>query len=44
MFYGLITVAAGVVCMFQNFEAVEVGTGYPVARHHRCEDWGNIYF
>ena len=30
--------------MFQNFKTVEISPGFPVARHHRCEDWGNIYF
>jgi hypothetical protein len=44
MYYGLISVAAGAVCMFQNFEAVEISPGFPVAHHHRCEDWNNIYF
>jgi hypothetical protein len=32
MFYGLISVAAGAVGMFQNFEAVEISPGFPVAR------------
>jgi hypothetical protein len=44
MFYGLISVAAGAVCVFQNFEAVEISPDFPVACHHHCEDWNNIYF
>jgi hypothetical protein len=28
MFYGLISVAAWAVCMFQNFEAVEISPGF----------------
>jgi hypothetical protein len=44
MFYGLISVAAGAVGMFQNFEAVEICPGFPVALHHRCENWNDIYF
>jgi len=44
MVYGLISVAAGAVCIVQNFEAVEICPGFTVARHHRCGDWGNVYF
>ena len=34
MVYGLISVAAGAVCIVQNFEAVEICPGFTVARHH----------
>jgi hypothetical protein len=44
MFYGLISVAAGAVFVFQYFEAVELNPGFSVAYHHRCEDWNNIHF
>ena len=43
MIYGLISVAAGAVCLFQNFKTVEIGPGFSVTCHHRCEDSGNIY-
>ena len=43
MTYSLISVAAGAVCVFQNFKTVEIGPGFSVACHHRCEVRGNIY-
>ena len=44
MVYGLISVAAGAVCIVQNIEAVEICPGFTVALHHRCEDSVNVYF
>ena len=43
MTYSLISVAAGAVCVLQNFKTVEIGPGFSVACHHRCEVRGNIY-
>jgi len=38
MICGLISLAAGAVCVFQNFKMVEIGPGFSVTCHHRCED------
>ena len=43
MNYGLISVAAGAICVFENFKTVEIDPGFSVTCHHRCEYRGNIY-
>jgi len=43
MIYGLISVAAGAVFVFQNFKTVKIGPGFLVACNDPFEDRGNFY-